>query len=506
MGLETATYISGLNASNPINATDVVGEGDDHIRLLKSTMLNTFPNITGAVTLTHTQLNNAAIKDENNVFTGFQSVVRSNSTMLRTQNTGAPANNQGWNFVIDTTTGHLKIMTATDAGADATLALELHRNTTTPDGMTLNSDAQVVGDLLVNGSVELNHAFPRVFFVESDATADNGLWDFMANGEQFLGRIRNDAESVTTTWLTVDRTTTNLDEVQLDVDLLDINGAVDMSSTLTLGGNLSSSGQIIQISHATPIFRLTETDQATDEKAFDIRVSGSSLRFRTLTDAYAAGSEFLVVDRTTTNVDLFTTEATKLYHKGQVYMESNLEDKISLYDDRLGGTTMYGFGVESGALYFKTPDIYRFYSAANADGGTSSFMDIDPPNIDFKSLSVQTDGDSADEVGYNGMPQNIQNGNYTLVLGDRGKCIYKASGGAGETITIPANSSVAFPIGTVIEIINQGGGDLSLAITTDTLTELGTGSTGTRTIGDDGSAVIRKVTSTSWVVSGVLIS
>lgn len=57
MALESATYISDLVATNPVHATDDVSVGDDHIRLLKSTLLATFPNITGAVTVTHTELN-----------------------------------------------------------------------------------------------------------------------------------------------------------------------------------------------------------------------------------------------------------------------------------------------------------------------------------------------------------------------------------------------------------------------------------------------------------------
>src|SRR5690606_7431948 len=57
MGLETATYISGLNPSNPVHATDPVSQGDDHLRLIKATLLNTFPNITGAMTASHTELN-----------------------------------------------------------------------------------------------------------------------------------------------------------------------------------------------------------------------------------------------------------------------------------------------------------------------------------------------------------------------------------------------------------------------------------------------------------------
>ena len=98
--------------------------------------------------------------------------------------------------------------------------------------------------------------------------------------------------------------------------------------------------------------------------------------------------------------------------------------------------------------------------------------------------------------------QNIQNGNYTLVLTDAPKHIYKASGGAGETITIPANASVAFKLGTAIPIVNQGGGILSIAITDDVLTLEGAGTTGTRTLADDAIATLLKVTATSWMISG----
>jgi hypothetical protein len=57
MGIETATYLDDLNASLPAG-TDDRSEGDNHIRLLKSVLQNTFPNITGAVTVTQSDLNN----------------------------------------------------------------------------------------------------------------------------------------------------------------------------------------------------------------------------------------------------------------------------------------------------------------------------------------------------------------------------------------------------------------------------------------------------------------
>jgi hypothetical protein len=56
MGLESGTYISDLVATNPLG-TDPKSQGDDHLRLIKSTIKTTFPNVTGAVTMTHAQLN-----------------------------------------------------------------------------------------------------------------------------------------------------------------------------------------------------------------------------------------------------------------------------------------------------------------------------------------------------------------------------------------------------------------------------------------------------------------
>lgn len=57
MGLETGTYIDSLNASNPVGATDPKSQGDDHIRLIKSTIKATFPNLDAAMTATEDDLN-----------------------------------------------------------------------------------------------------------------------------------------------------------------------------------------------------------------------------------------------------------------------------------------------------------------------------------------------------------------------------------------------------------------------------------------------------------------
>ena len=56
MPLETGVYINSLNSSFPA-ATDGLADADNHMRLIKSTIKTTFPDITGAVNSTHTELN-----------------------------------------------------------------------------------------------------------------------------------------------------------------------------------------------------------------------------------------------------------------------------------------------------------------------------------------------------------------------------------------------------------------------------------------------------------------
>lgn len=56
MTVESLSYISGLNTSWPLN-TDAKSEGDNHLRLIKSAIKDSFPNINGPVTVTDEELN-----------------------------------------------------------------------------------------------------------------------------------------------------------------------------------------------------------------------------------------------------------------------------------------------------------------------------------------------------------------------------------------------------------------------------------------------------------------
>jgi hypothetical protein len=111
--------------------------------------------------------------------------------------------------------------------------------------------------------------------------------------------------------------------------------------------------------------------------------------------------------------------------------------------------------------------------------------------------------DGTDAVGFRNIPINSQSAAYTAVLADSGKCIFHPSTDANaRTFTIPANGSVAYPIGTAISFVNMTSQVVSIAITTDTMYLAGTGTTGTRSLAQYGTATALKMTSTTWIISG----
>lgn len=92
--------------------------------------------------------------------------------------------------------------------------------------------------------------------------------------------------------------------------------------------------------------------------------------------------------------------------------------------------------------------------------------------------------------------RNAQNATYTLTIRDAWSWVFHSSGSA-HTWTIPAEASLNFPVGTEVVLYNEsGGGNVTLAITTDTL-RFGA-STGSRTIAANGYARVKKVASGVW--------
>lgn len=103
---------------------------------------------------------------------------------------------------------------------------------------------------------------------------------------------------------------------------------------------------------------------------------------------------------------------------------------------------------------------------------------------------------------YSNIPQNSQSAAYTTVLADAQKHIlHPTADNNARTFTIDSNANVAYPVGTAITFINQIN-TVTIAITSDTLTLAGAGTTGSRTLAANGIATAIKIASTSWIISG----
>lgn len=141
--------------------------------------------------------------------------------------------------------------------------------------------------------------------------------------------------------------------------------------------------------------------------------------------------------------------------------------------------------------------------------GSGSIALTTSPTFTTPVLGTPTSGtlsnctvDGTDAVGFRNTPVNSQSAAYTLVLTDAGKTIlHPIADNNARTFTIPANSSVVYPVGTVITFVNLIN-TVTIAITSDTMYLAGPGTTGSRTLAAYGVATAVKLTSTSWLISG----
>lgn len=130
---------------------------------------------------------------------------------------------------------------------------------------------------------------------------------------------------------------------------------------------------------------------------------------------------------------------------------------------------------------------------------------------DLVALTVGTDGhvltaasgeaegvEWAEPAPQTTIPVSVETASYTLVLGDAGSTVEMDVASAND-LTVPPNSSVAFPVGTVIEVSQVGAGQTTVVAgsgvtirTPETLVLTGQWST----------VSLRKRATDEWVLAG----
>lgn len=233
-GLETGTYISDLVATNPLSS-DLASTADDHLRLIKSTLKTTFPNINNAITVTDEQINAVGASGVTGAANptgtiGLSAVNGSATTFLRSD--GAPALSQA---IAPTWTGEHTFTRSFALGAAP--------------------------------AIVLSSSLPLIELDESDAAANNRRWWINATGEVFQLGLGSDDRNSGATFMSADRTGTTVDRVTFPADAVAnkfVVGTVN-ASTAALGQfrGAGISGLSAQITGASGVAALAVHNEAT---------------------------------------------------------------------------------------------------------------------------------------------------------------------------------------------------------------------------------------------------
>jgi|APSaa5957512535_1039671.scaffolds.fasta_scaffold32427_2 hypothetical protein len=168
-GLEAGSYVDDLVITNPASGDDP-SQGDDHLRLIKKTVTQSFPAISGAVSSTHTELNIldgvtsstaelnildgvTADKDEINVLDGVTGGTVTASKALVVNGSSA-----------------LDVLTITTLTAGATSVLG--------DGVTATTQTVFDNSTKVATTADISNASKSVFVAEERKTSGSPGGDF----------------------------------------------------------------------------------------------------------------------------------------------------------------------------------------------------------------------------------------------------------------------------------------------------------------------------------------
>jgi hypothetical protein len=245
----------------------------------------------------------------------------------------------------------------------------------------------------------------------------------------------------------------------IDVGAVHINGSQIAASNLSNG--TTGSGSIVLASSPT-IATATLSSPTMTTPSLGV-ASATSINKVAIT-APATGSTLTIADGktlTANNTLTLTGTDSSSVSFGAGGTVAYVADKLSVFaatsSSELAGVISDETG--SGALVFGTSPTIATPTLTLSTTTSTTAGRVAYDSTGFKI--IVGDGTTAREYASSTVVTNAQTSSYTTVLGDKDKLI-EMNVASGNTLTIPPNSSVAYPVGTQIRILQVGAGQTTL--------------------------------------------
>jgi len=364
-----------------------------------------------------------------------------------------------------------------------------------PDYFTsVNYDIGVLGDSIETNSDAIQDHETRIGVVEASSETNTsgitGLDTRVGDLETSVGDLEGDLTTLSTT-VGANYTTLDGNLTTHNSDTTNVHGIVDTAALATKTGTETLTNKTISAADNTVTVNLADVidvtasvsevnilDGATLSTTELNYVDGVTSAIQTQLDAKApladptftgttTAADLSITGNLTVGGTTTTVNATDLAISDPlIYMSSGawttdiVDVGFLAATGEVGGTE--GDHKHSG-LFRDVSDDKKWKLVSNVPHPVSNTVDLTNAAYDTLRLGGVEFSDGVQVK--QGVPSlteiNQKTDAYTTVLGDRDKLV-EVSSATGVTVTIPTNSSVAYPVGTSIDILQTGAGQVTI--------------------------------------------
>ncbi len=235
-------------------------------------------------------------------------------------------------------------------------------------------------------------------------------------------------------------------------------------------------------------------------------------------DAVSGAKAYFYATTTTTPVNVYQAASGGSAHAAPVVADSGgLLAPIYVDDAALvrmilktsGGSTIQDIDPINPAIAIAADSITDTELAAGAAAANLGYTAANVAGDTFTG-AVKMSGTPTSlgttDLGFRGVPMTTHDATYTFVIDDAGKGALHTSGSA-HTWTIPPVSSVAYPAGSTIVLVNTGAGAVTIARGSGVALRIAGSSTdGSKTLAQYGVATLFMPVADTWYISGAGVS